>query len=92
MVEITPRELNEFIIANTRWVIKSKNYTTSRFVKVVKKYWGNLDKDTQKVVRNEVRGRVKQLNHSHDNPETLHYYNAYVGLLDWINSKTGEIK
>ena len=34
MVEITPRELNEFIIANTRWVIKSKNYTTSRFVKV----------------------------------------------------------
>lgn len=36
MVEITPRELNEFIIANTRWVIKSKNYTTSRWAKIVK--------------------------------------------------------
>lgn len=40
MVEITPRELNEFIIANTRWIIKSKNYTTSRFVKVVKSKTG----------------------------------------------------
>ncbi len=87
MVEITTQELNEFIISNTRWVIKNKNYTTSRWVKIVKKYWDKLDKSTQKIIRNETRGRIKQLSLSHDHPETLHYFNAYVSLLNWIESK-----
>lgn len=86
-IEITQKELNEFLISDTRWMIKNKNYLTNRWVKRVKKYWERLDKDTQKIIRNETRGRVKQLSHSHPSPETLHYYNAYVDLLNWVESK-----
>lgn len=85
MIEITENELDVFALCCVRWLIRSKNYQTGKYIKIIKKYYKNLSKDTQKIIRGEIQGRLKQLNHSHKTPEILHYFNAYSDLSIFMN-------
>lgn len=85
MVEVKKEDLNFLILSQMRWLIKSKNYQTSKCVKIIKKYYHYLDKSTQTLIKNEIAGRIKQINHSHPNPKQLHYFKSYSSLLEFIN-------
>lgn len=84
MVEIKEDELNYLVLLSVRWVIRTKNYQTSKIIALVKRRWHLLDKDTKKLIKSEIRGRIKTLSKSHQNPTELHYFNSYVDLLDFI--------
>lgn len=90
IIEVQEKELRIFIIYYTRWVLKSKTYQTSQWVKILKKHWVNLDKETQKILKTEIKGRIKHLKNTHLNPSELHYFKSYHEFIDWLEKKESE--
>lgn len=90
IIEVRETELRVFIIYYTRWVLKSKTYHTSQWARILKKHWVNLDKETQKILKTEIKGRIKHLKNTHPNPNELHYFKSYSEFIDWLERKESE--
>lgn len=90
IIEVQEKDFRIFIIYYTRWVLKSKAYQTSQWVKILKKHWVNLDKETQKILKTEIKGRIKHLKNTHRNPSELHYFKSYHEFIDWLEKQESE--
>lgn len=56
-------------------------------VKILKKYWFELDKETQGVLKTEIKGRIKHLKNTHPSPRELHYFKSYSAFIEWLEEQ-----